>query len=94
MFITVAAVILTELLRFRNAAGQRVIPERNVARVAVGGIDMRDEFLLAVVPAQPLLLYLEVALEAAGIDGPGDFGTKILYRESNYHRKLLRFHMA
>lgn len=84
MFITVAAVILTKLLRcFRKiAAGQQMIPERNVARVAVGGIDMRDEFLLAVVPAQLLLLYLEAALGAIGNGDPGDFCPKFLYRES------------
>lgn len=50
-----------------------MILERGVARVVVGGIDMRDEFPLAVVPALFPLLYLGAALEAIGNDDPGDF---------------------
>lgn len=74
MFITVAAAILTELLRcFRNiAAGQQMIPERSVARVGAGGIDMRDEFLLAVALPLCLLLCHEAALGATGNGEPGD----------------------
>jgi hypothetical protein len=49
-----------------------MILERDVVRLEAGEPDMRDEFLLAEVPALLALLYLEAALGAIGHDGLGD----------------------
>ena len=49
-----------------------MILERGVVKVEAGEHDMRDEFLLAGVPALLALLYLEAALGAIGYDDLGD----------------------